>query len=120
MHEGTKLHKNKIAQRYFCTKTSLHAGTKLHKDYFARVTVFHGGSILHKNYKPYDVNFYFGNGLKLHKDTFAQRLIYTRGQNCKKTILHQGSFLHSSRKNIYNKKLTDNLIKKFKKVTDRG
>ena len=38
LHEGTKLHEDKIARRVkfarrrFCTKTNLHEGTKLHKE----------------------------------------------------------------------------------------
>ena len=57
LHEGTKLHEDKITRRYFRTKTNLHELKKLYevnlasRVNFARVTILHKGSFLHESKK---------------------------------------------------------------------
>ena len=47
----TKLHENKIARRYFCIKTNLHEGTKLHEGQFCTKGQFARLTFLHENKK---------------------------------------------------------------------
>ena len=67
-----------------------------------------------------------GNGSNMHEETFARSDTFARRHFCKKKLLHEGSFLHDSKKikvliKENNKKLIKyKLIKTKKKITDRG
>ena len=52
---------DKIARRYFCTKTLLHEGIKLHEYTFHKQTILHGDIFARVEFWFYFINFFFSS-----------------------------------------------------------